>query len=98
MILVSPAHLKDIGLDAAREVVGERRAQENEVSVDLDCTNEPAYFFSFLIEQDSDPMRAALQTPCSTPYFGLAPIASWARARRVGPATPSSTVGSTMAG
>jgi hypothetical protein len=58
---ISPEHLKDIGLDAAREVVGEGRAREIEVAVDLDSTNEPACFFSFLIEQDGDPMRAALQ-------------------------------------
>jgi hypothetical protein len=53
-------NLTAIGLDAAREVVGEGQAQEIEVTTGLDSSDQPAYYFSFLIEQEGDPMRAAL--------------------------------------
>jgi hypothetical protein len=54
------ASLEAIGLDAAREVVGEGRAQEIEVTTGSDSSDENAYYFSFLIEEDHDRRRAAL--------------------------------------
>ena len=60
MARVSEIHLKDIGLDAAREVVGDGMAEEVEVITGPDSANRPAYYFSFLIEQDRDRQRAAL--------------------------------------
>ncbi len=51
--------LEAIGLDAAHELIGEGQAQDNEVTTGPDSSDEPAYYFSFLIEQDHDPRRAA---------------------------------------
>jgi hypothetical protein len=53
--------LKDIGLDAAHEVVGEGRAGDIEVTTGPDSSDRPARHFTFLIGQDRnrDPMRAA---------------------------------------
>ena len=60
MVQTPESHLKDIGLDAAREVMGEGRAEEVEVSAGVDWTDLPAYFFEFLMEQGGDRQRAAL--------------------------------------
>jgi hypothetical protein len=44
--------LEKIGRDAAAEVAGAENAEAVEASEIADRTDKPAYFFSFLIEQD----------------------------------------------
>jgi hypothetical protein len=44
--LKSQLYTLDIGLDAAREIVGEGRAQDIEVTTGQDSSDRPAYYFS----------------------------------------------------
>lgn len=60
MARVPETSLRDIGLEAAREVVGEGRAEDVRVTPGEDSTNRPAYVFEFLMEQDRDRKKAAL--------------------------------------
>jgi hypothetical protein len=58
MAHLSQAELKEIGRKAAAEVYGPGVAQDVEVVGGEDWAGEPAYFYSFLIQQDPDRKKA----------------------------------------
>jgi hypothetical protein len=60
MVQVSEQSLKEIGETAAREIMG-AGVEEVEVKASLDHAGEPAYFFTFLVEQEGEARRAALK-------------------------------------
>lgn len=51
MARLSGSELEQIGLEAAKGVVGAGAVEEVEVVAGLDTSDEPAYFFSFLVDQ-----------------------------------------------
>lgn len=60
MASLSEAHLKEIGLHAAQDLVGAERVEQVDVVAGADSSDEPAYFFSFLMHEGEDRQRAAL--------------------------------------
>ena len=60
MTEIAESKLKEIGREAARLVAGLGTVEEVAVTVGLDSTDRPAYFFSFLIDRDRDRQRAGL--------------------------------------
>lgn len=57
---ISENGLKDIGLEAARSVLGADKVEKVEVVCGNDSSDEPAYYFSFLIDQARNLEQAGL--------------------------------------
>jgi hypothetical protein len=58
MTRIPESDLKEIGLEAAQSILGPGKVEAVEVVSGHDSSDEPAHFFSFLIEEDRDPKQA----------------------------------------
>jgi hypothetical protein len=60
MVHLPETELQTIGRDVARSIVGAGKVSQVEVVTMPDSSDQPAYYFSFLFDQDRDRQRAAL--------------------------------------
>jgi hypothetical protein len=60
MVQLAETELETIGRDVARSIVGVGQVAQVDVVATYDSSDQPAYYFSFLFDQDSDRHQAAL--------------------------------------